>query len=173
MHLDVIPCKTDLARSMLQRRDTLPRPQRLFLIMIDGHKSLRELSEAATQLGIDNVALAALANAGLIQWSRDDDAASRERPAGAPAPAAASAQRGVPLVAVKLYAMDLVALLLPGKDQALRDAARQVGDADGLRAWLVRCADEIAQLNDPDRAELFRLRVESQLPPDFLAPVAA
>ncbi len=177
MHLDIVPRKTELARDMLQRRDTLPRPQRLFLIMIDGHKSLRELSEAARQLGIDNAALAKLANAGLIQWSRDDGVRDRElseaTTAPEAAPQAAPAERGIPLVAVKLYAMDLVALLLPGQDHALRDAAREVGDADGLRTWIAHCADEIARRNHPDRAELFRVRVASQLPSDFLAQVAA
>ncbi len=177
MHLDVVPRKTDLARDMIQRRHTLPRSQRMFLIMIDGRKSLRDLSEAASQLGIDNAALASLANAGLIQWSRDDSAPERApvgiMPASGLANATSTAQRSVPLVAIKLYAMDLLALLLAGQDHALRDAARQVGDADSLRVWLVRCADEIARLNNSDRAELFRVRVESQLPPDFLAQVAA
>ncbi len=78
-----------------------------------------------------------------------------------------------PLVAVKLYAMDLVALLLPGQDHALRDAARDVRDADSLRTWIERCADEIARRNHPERAELFRVRVASQLPPDFLPRIAA
>ncbi len=69
--------------------------------------------------------------------------------------------------------MDLVALLLPGQDHALRDAARDVRDADSLRTWIERCADEIARRNHPERAELFRVRVASQLPPDFLARIAA
>ena len=177
MHLDIVPHKTDLARDMLQRRDTLPRSQRMFLIMIDGRKSLRDLSEAAQQLGIDNAALARLANAGLIHWSRDEIEAEGPRPVATPiqepAPAQAAAERTVPLVAVKLYAMDLVALLLPGQDHALRDAARDVSDAHSLGAWIERCAGEIAQRNHPDRAELFRERVASQLPSDFLARVAA
>lgn len=177
MHLDVIPRKTDLARDMLQRRDTLPRSQRMFLIMIDGRKSLRELSDAAQQLGINNAALASLANAGLIHWSRDEVEADRARPAAVAAqgdaPAESAAERTIALVAVKLYAMDLVALLLPGLDHALRDAARDVRDADSLRTWIERCADEIAQRNHPERAELFRVRVASQLPSDFLPRIAA
>ena len=175
MHLDTIPRKTDLARNMLQGRDTLPRAQRLFLIMIDGRKSLRELSEPAARLGIDNVALASLANAGLIHWSRDEASPLRTRaelvPTAETTPA--SAERGIPLVAVKLYAMDLVALMLPGQDHDLRTEAREVGDADAMRAWLLRCADEIARRSDADRAELFRVRVASQLPANFLAAVAA
>ncbi len=175
MHLDVIPRKTELARDMLQRRDAMPRSQRMFLIMVDGRKSLRDLSSAAAQLGIDNVALASLANAGLIQWSRDEGAATdrSHAPTSLPESEAPPAARSVPLAAVKLYAMDLVALLLPGRDHILRDAAREVGDADSLRAWLAQCAGEIARNNDPDRAELFRVRVGSQLPPNFLEPVCA
>lgn len=72
MHLDVIPRKTDLACHVLRHAGAIPRAQRQFLHLIDGHKSLRDLSESATQLGIDNVALASLANAGLIHWSRDE-----------------------------------------------------------------------------------------------------
>ena len=171
MDLDVILTKTALARELLQRRDTLPRSQRLFLIMVDGRKSMRDLSEAAIQLGIDGSALATLANAGLIKWSREATSSDRAQPASKPAPPPAA--RSVPLVAVKLYAMDLVALMLPGQDHALRDAARDVGDADGLRTWLMRCADEIAQRNDRDRAELFRARVASQLPLDFFDQTSA
>jgi hypothetical protein len=72
MHLDVVPRKTDLARAVLQRAGAVPRSQRQFMILIDGRRSLRDLLEPAMQLGIDNVALAALANTGLIQWSRDE-----------------------------------------------------------------------------------------------------
>jgi hypothetical protein len=71
MHLDIIPSKTPLAREVLLRRDALPRAQCLFLAMVDGTKSLRELSESALQLGIGPAALAALVNAGLLQWSRE------------------------------------------------------------------------------------------------------
>ena len=72
MHLDVIPRKTDRACEALRERNALPRNQRLFLIMVDGHKSLRDLSEAAAQLGIDGVALASMVNAGLFHWQRSD-----------------------------------------------------------------------------------------------------
>ncbi len=72
MHLDVVPRPTDLARDLLRRAGAMPRAQRQFLHLLDGRKSLRDLLEPAMQLGIDNVALASLANAGLIQWSRDE-----------------------------------------------------------------------------------------------------
>jgi hypothetical protein len=75
MHLDVIPRKTDLAHAVLQRAGTVPRSQRQFLGLIDGRKSLRDLLEPAMRLGIDSRALAALANGGLIHWSRDEGAA--------------------------------------------------------------------------------------------------
>jgi hypothetical protein len=78
MHLDVIPSKTDRAREVLLRRDALPRNQRLFLVMIDGRKSLRELAEAARELDIDNVALASMVNAGLVQWYNDSLPGVRE-----------------------------------------------------------------------------------------------
>ena len=66
MLADAIPCKTALARQSLLQRDALPRAHRLFLILIDGQKSLRQLSVASRQLGIDHATLEALTHAGLI-----------------------------------------------------------------------------------------------------------
>ena len=175
MHLGVIPCKTDRARDALLRRDSLPRNQRMFLIMIDGRKSLRDLSEAADQLGIDSVALSSMVNAGLIRWQEGPGATA---PVPAPAASAPSqppravAKAAPSLAAAKLYAMDLAALMLPGQDGELRAAARQVTDADGLRAWLADSARAIGTRAGADRASLFLERVGAMLPADFFEAIA-
>ena len=175
MHLDDIPRKTDRAREALLQRNALPRNQRLFLIMVDGCKSLRDLSEAAAQLGINGVALASMVNAGLVQWQRRDvvsepgaspisetvgrTAAATEHQAPTPLPS---------LAATKFYAIDLVALMLSGQDHALREAARQIVDADGLRRWIVDAESQILERAGIDRAALFLAKVGAMLPADFL-----
>lgn len=171
MHLDIVLSKTERGRRALQHREALPRPQRLFLIMIDGHKSLRELSAAAKELGIDSVALAAMANKGLIHWTGRAETIGHATGVRTPAPAPAPRPQHS-LAAAKLYALDLVALMLPGRDGELREAARQVTDADALRRWLQRSAREIARGNSSERAALFLDRVGAMLPSDFFVPEA-
>ena len=170
MHLDDIPRKTDRAREALLQRNALPRNQRLFLIMVDGCKSLRDLSEAAAQLGINGVALASMVNAGLVQWQRRDvlsepgaspiseTAAATEQQAPTPLPS---------LAATKFYAIDPVTLMLSGQDHALREAARQIVDADGLRKWLFDAESQILERAGTDRAALFLAKVGAMLPADF------
>ena len=114
MHLDIVPNKTARAREVLLRRDALPHNQRLFLIMIDGQKSLRDLSQAASQLGIDSVALAALVNAGLVAWHGGEGGAASGAGRAPAATPEGHAPRSLPsLAAAKLYAIDLAALMLP------------------------------------------------------------
>ena len=81
MHLDTVLRKTDRARDLLRQQDALPRAQRLFLALLDGATPLRALHDPARQLGIDATALARLANAGLIEWSRSDEIVLRGGPA--------------------------------------------------------------------------------------------
>lgn len=72
MNLDIVPTMTARARATLLQRDALPRNQRLFLMLVDGRSTLRELSGAANHLGIDSGAFASMVNAGLMGWQRSD-----------------------------------------------------------------------------------------------------
>jgi hypothetical protein len=173
MHADAIPYKTELARNTLQQRDALPRGHRLFLIMVDGQKSLRQLAEAAKHLDIDDLVLRSLVESGLIQWQ----AMSRRTfnmPSAVDAPSPPSTPRVAParsprsLAAAKIYAMDLAALMLPGQDGGIRDAARNVTDAGEMHAWLTEAAQQIAARAGDERAALFVAKVASVLPVDFL-----
>ncbi len=179
--LDAIPRKTERAREALKERAALPHNQRLFLIMVDGRKSLRELAEPAERLGIDRRALAAMAHGGLLQL--------RKPPAGPPSTISTFGDESLPfaeaepertpprpmpsLAATKLYAIDLMALMLPGQDGALRDAARQLTDADGMRRWLGQASAQIAARASEERASLFMEKVGGMLPSDFFEPEPA
>jgi len=167
MHPDVIPRKTERARTLLLQRDALPRSRRLFLIMIDGQKSLRDLSDAARQLGIDSAMIASMVNAGLVQWQRDEPAPLPAKRVVATATAGQTPAPSFSLAAAKFYAMNLTALMLPGEDAELREAARQVTDADGLRNWLGTAAMQIAARAGDDRGNLFLGKVAGMLPADF------
>ena len=101
--LDAVPCKTERARAVLQQRDALPRGRRLFLIMVDGRRPLRDLAEAARGLGIDDDALAAMVADGLLRWQ--GTAAAPAAPLAAPASEPAAPRPVASLAAAKLYAM--------------------------------------------------------------------
>jgi hypothetical protein len=70
MNLDTVLSKTPRARAALQRGDALSRPQRLFLLMIDGRTPLRDLSPVAKALGVDHRSFAALVNGGMLREER-------------------------------------------------------------------------------------------------------
>lgn len=67
MHIDAVLRKTDRACLALQTTHALPQRLRQFLLMVDGQKSLRELSPAAKAMGVDHAALAAMVNRGLVE----------------------------------------------------------------------------------------------------------
>ncbi|MGA0609427.1 hypothetical protein [Caldimonas sp. KR1-144] len=149
--------KTVRARNAL-RDGSFPgtRSQRLFLIIVDGRKPLRELAAPLRSLGLDEPGLRRMLAEG---WLAPVAAAP-----SAPAAPSEPARAGLPLGAVKLYALDLVALMLPGRDGALREASREVQDEAELRAWIERAAEAVAEHAGADRAAVFRERVGRQLP---------
>jgi hypothetical protein len=165
---DVIPRKTERAREALKARAALPHNQRMFLIMVDGRKSLRELAQVAGQLGIDEQALAAMARDGLLQLRRPPGAPVPPAVVAEPEPAPAAPRALPSMAAVKLYAIDLMALMLPGQDGPLRESARQLTDPAGMRLWLNEAATQIAARASDERAQLFMARVGDMLPPGFL-----
>ena len=63
-----------------------------------------------------------------------------------------------------MYALDLLALMLPGRDGGLRAATREVHDESALRVWIERAAAAIGRHAGDDRATVFRERVGRQLP---------
>lgn len=151
--------KTVQARNAL-RDGSFPgsRSQRLFLIIVDGRKSLRELAAPLRSLGLDEAGLRQMLADGWLASAVN--ACAPAAVAAAPAPARAQ----LPLAAVKMYALDLVALMLPGRDAALRASVREVqGEAD-LRAWIECAAEAIAAHAGADRAAVFRERVGRQMP---------
>ena len=166
MHLDTVLCKTELARELLLRRDSIPRHQRSFIIMVDGQKTLGELSEAAKQLGVDHSVLSVMVNSGLLQ-PRVEPSRLRNRDVRPPAAPAPPSQPSFSLAAAKLYSMDLVALMLPGEDGELRELAREVTDAPALRAWLVEACAQIQERSSEERAKLFLSKVGDMLPAGF------
>lgn len=153
--------KTVRARSAL-RDGSFPgtRSQRLFLIIVDGRKPLRELAAPLRSLGLDEPGLRHMLAEG---WLAPVAAAAPSASPASPGPAE-PARAALPLGAVKLYALDLVALMLPGRDGALREASREVQDEAELRSWIERAAEAVAEHAGADRAAVFRERVGRQLP---------
>lgn len=179
MHASSIPRKTELARAVLQSRE-FPgtRAQRLFLIMVDGRKPLRELAEAAAQLNIDDASLQALVDAQLLEWvprstgrkSADESAAGASHE-GVAAPVGAAVATRAPrsMAAAKMFVLDLATLMLQGQDREVRDAAREMTDAPQMKAWLDATADRIARRAGNERADAFLRRVFEVLPDDVAA----
>jgi hypothetical protein len=136
-----------------------PRAHRLFLIIVDGRKTLRELAAPLRSLGLDEH--------GLRQMMADGWLGVNVAPAADPSARAAPAHDAAPppsLGAVKMYALDLLALMLPGRDAGLRAATREVHDEPALRQWIERAAAAIGRHAGDDRAAVFRERVGRQLP---------
>jgi len=137
-----------------------PRAHRLFLIIVDGRKTLRELAAPLRSLNLDEQQLR--------QMMTDGWLGVNAAPAADPPPRAAPAGDAPPpppsLGAVKMYALDLLALMLPGRDAGLRAATRELHDEPALREWIERAADAIGRHAGDDRAAVFRERVGRQLP---------
>ena len=168
--------KTVQARKALRDGGfTGSRPQRLFLIIVDGRKTLRELAAPLRSLGLDEPALRRMLAEGWLGMNPPPASApgAADVPAGTSGPRAETARPRPSLGAVKMYALDLVALMLPGRDAALREAARQVQDERRLRDWVERAAGVIAQQAGPARADVFRERVRERMPASGLQPVSS
>ncbi|MEK8034012.1 hypothetical protein AACH06_24575 [Ideonella sp. DXS29W] len=69
MHMDVVLRPTKLASTALSAGMLIPRSHRQFLQLLDGRKTLRDLSDAARDMGVDHSALATMVNRGLISWT--------------------------------------------------------------------------------------------------------
>lgn len=146
-----IPRKTEAGRQLLQAsRQALPAALRMLLITVDGRKSLAELAPLARGLGLEpETALQRLREQGLIDWTQV--AVAPAAPAGP-----SSAQR---LLRAKMFALDLAARMLAGRDEHLREQARGVDSESSFQRWLDECSAEIGRRADPERAALFRERV--------------
>jgi len=137
-----------------------PRAHRLFLIIVDGRKTLRELAAPLRSLGLDEHGLRQMMADGWLGVN----AAPAAHPSARAAPADDAAPPAASLGAVKMYALDLLALMLPGRDGGLRAATREVHDEPALREWIERAAAAIGRHAGDDRAAVFRERVGRQLP---------
>lgn len=146
-----IPRKTEAGRQLLQAsRQALPAALRMLLITVDGRKSLAELAPLARGLGLEpEAALTRLREQGLIEWTLPARASAT--PAGP-----SNAQR---LLRAKVFALDLAARMLAGRDEHLREQARSVDSESSFQRWLDECSAEIGRRADPERAALFRERV--------------
>jgi len=169
---DIRPVKTVAGRRVLQGGAFIgSRPQRLFLIMVDGQKTFRELAEPARTLGLTAVDLADLTSGGWI--ALEPPAPLARSPALALLPTAKTpppvTTRAEPpdrrsLAAAKMYALGLIQLMLPGRDQAMRQISRAVRTEAELRAWVELASREIGRASGPERGRLFLDRVIAQLP---------
>lgn len=149
MNPDFIPCKTEAGRQRLAERSSLPAALRALLIMVDGRKSLAALRPLAQGLGLQaDAAFAQLQQQGLIS--------QQATPATPGTTGPSAAQR---LLRAKVYALDLAARMLAGRDEALRELAREVNSESSFQRWLDECTAEIGRRADAERAELFRQRV--------------
>lgn len=168
--------KTVQARKALRDGGfTGSRPQRLFLIIVDGRKTLRELAAPLRSLGLDEPALRRMLAEGWLAVNPPPASAvgAARGPSGTSAPGTEPVRSTPSLGAVKMYALDLVALMLPGRDAALREAARQVQDGQRLRDWVELAAGIIAQQAGPQRADVFRERVQERMPDPGLLSVTS
>jgi hypothetical protein len=155
--------KTVQARRAL-RDNSFPgsRAQRLFLIIVDGRKTLAQLAAPLRALGLDEPALRRLLDAG---WLGINPPASLGSAEAAPARRPARAARPRTLGAAKMFALDLLARILPAGEPPLREAARRVHTEAELRAWIAEAGRRIGEQAGPDRAEVFLRRVLEALPP--------
>ncbi|WP_077035599.1 hypothetical protein [Pelomonas sp. KK5] len=152
----LIPRKTDAARALLQQpaaRQRLAPGLRMLLITIDGRRSFAELRSVAAGLGlVAPEAFEQLRAAALVAWGEE------QAQAAVPTPPT-NAERAARLVRAKFFALDLAARMLAGRDQPLRERAREVDSESRFQAWLEECAAAIAQAGDAQRAALFLERV--------------
>ncbi len=183
------PRKSEAARALLQGAAfDGTRSQRAWLIMVDGQKSLRELAAPARALGLGPADLQRLVDGGWIEFPRarastggarraappaqPPSSAAPVAPAAVAAPAAAVASARPPAEAgpprswavAKMYAIDLVRVLLPAHQRELVELSRTVNDGDGLQAWLQVVAAELTARAGPERARLFIDKVSLVMP---------
>lgn len=149
------PAKTDTARQLLAGpRGCLPVPLRMLLISVDGRRSEAELLVIARSLGLQAQALQQLQRDGLVT-----------RGPAEPVPAAAADAADAAdadlrrLMRAKMFALDLAARMLAGRDDALRARARDVDSESRFVKWLAEAEDHIAAVASRERALLFRTRV--------------
>ncbi|CAN7365762.1 hypothetical protein [Rhizobacter sp. LjRoot28] len=157
MERHLSPRKTPLAHEWLARRDTrLDRARRALLITVDGRRSGAELAHLAQGLGLDDRVFGELQADGLIAWPTVIAAAP---PARVTKPAAA-----LSLAGAKLYALDLVTLMLGGRDESLRALAPEVQSREALVAWCEIAARAIEAHAGIDRAQRFLEKTTAVLP---------
>lgn len=150
MKQDPTPSKTPQARALLAGPRTAMAPAlRMLLISVDGRRPLGELQRIARSLGLGDEALEGLRREGLVSLAP-------ERPTE-PAPSGGDALRR--LVKAKMFALDLAARMLGGRDADLRASARQVDSETSFLRWMDDAAACIEAAADPERARLFRERV--------------
>ncbi|MBZ8142128.1 hypothetical protein CLD22_19755 [Rubrivivax gelatinosus] len=144
--------KTDLARRLLAERAPMAPALRMWLITVDGRRDEAELAALAQGLGLDGAAV--IARCAADGWLDNRPEAAAE--AAAPA-AAAPAQRR--LAAARMFAIDLAARMLAGREGDLREHWREVDDLASFERWMARCAERIAGCAGPERAGVFVERV--------------
>ncbi|MCC9597882.1 MULTISPECIES: hypothetical protein [unclassified Rubrivivax] len=145
--------KTDLSRRLLNDRAAMPPAWRMWLITVDGRRSETELLTLAAGLGLDGCAL--------IERLAADGWIADAAPAAPPPADATPARRR--LAAARMFAIDLAARMLAGRDAELRESWREVQDEASFERWLGDCAGRIAEAAGQDRAALFVQRVEGVL----------
>lgn len=150
MKQDPTPSKTPQARALLAGpRAAMAPALRMLLISVDGRRSWGELQRIARSLGLGEQALEGLRRDGLIRLTA-------EPPAQAATGAGDALRR---LVKAKMFALDLAARMLGGRDAALRASARQVDSETSFLRWMDDAAASIEAAADAERARLFRERV--------------
>jgi len=174
--------KTEAARALIASgRRALSPAKRMILITANGRKTVLELRDIARGLGANSQVLIDLMDEGLLELvpGQADGPMTPSPPpvaspstvpvplpvtmAASPVAHSASAATTKRLASAKLYALDLLTLMLAGKDQGLRERARQVQCETSLMDWLDDCSEEIGSRTDTDRAALFRQRMETVL----------
>ncbi len=181
MNLHAVPGKTELGKQLLrQRASSINRSQRAALIMIDGSKTLLQLTSILQALGLDERDLHQLTDAGLIEWKGRDGASGRIS-LGASSRAVAQASQAPSVsvsvsvsgnksvAAAKLFALDLAERMLVQRDHGLREAARQVMHEQQFLPWLDRCAAAIGHAAGPERAAMFIEKVMALVPDALIA----
>ena len=158
MSQPAVPAKTVAARQLLAGpRGALSAPLRMLLISVDGQRSAGQLQVIARSLGLGDDALLQLQQAGLVTGAAVAPAAPA--PVPVPVPAAASGDELRRLMRAKMFALDLAARMLAGRDAELRASAREVDSESRFLAWLDDASARIAAAASAERAQLFRERV--------------
>lgn len=146
------PRKTELARELLSpgRRHLAPA-QRALLITVDGKRDAAELRRLGIGLGLGEAGLQTLVEQGLVELPPP------------PPDRRATLERAKRLVSAKFFALDLVGRMLAGREAELRLRARDADTESRFMEWLDLCCERIEEHADPERAQLFRSRVEESI----------